>query len=207
MPDRRPRHRAAHPDPDAIERDIRDQARVASFAVLVGIFFLGTFVAVGPERFPGLWALLPPAAGIGALGYARTQFRQVRARRHGLAVEHKAVRQALKVLRRRGYAATANVASPCGDLDLVVEGARGPVPIEIKSFHSWGGRCEGRCDAALEQVERQQRYLAAEHAFIWLPNARVGLWRRWFGTDENGTRIIYGMNAKALVRFLRRAGE
>jgi hypothetical protein len=92
------------------------------------------------------------------------------------------VRQALKVLHRCGYVAASNVASPCG--------AR-----------------EGRCCAALEQVWRQQRYLGAEHAFIWLPNARVGLWRRWCGTNEGGTRIIYGKNAKALVRFLRRAGE
>lgn len=207
MPDRHPRRRPAHPDPDAIERDIRDQSRVASFAVLVGIFFFGAFFAVGPERFPGWWALLPPAAGIAALAYARVQFRQVRARRHGLTVEHKAVRQALKVLRRRGYVAASNVASPCGDLDLVVQGARGPVPIEIKAFQSWGGAREGRCCAALEQVGRQQRYLGAEHAFVWLPNARVGLWRRWFGTDEDGTRIIYGQNAKALVRFLRRADE
>lgn len=192
----------SHHAPPSVRQSIRKQEQSVLALAALGIGFIVIYAAAGTERLHGVWAALPVASGAFLLLYARRLFGRAKARRHGLAVEQRVLPQAIRILKRRGFAASGNVRTRNrGDIDLVIGNNHHQVPVEIKSFHSWDR--SDRCAAALEQVQLQRVYLGAQLAYIWLPDAKVGLWRRWRGTRRGEVTVVYG-HARNLARIARR---
>lgn len=181
---------------------IRAQTAHAALSALLGTAWIAAFLWAGPSRLPGAWGYAPALLGFGLIWYARRLHRNARARWHGLSVESRAISAATPILERRGWCVEAGLPSPYGDIDMAVSRGHGRVPIEIKSFRSWRGR-DARCASAIVQATRQQQFLHAARGYIWLPEARVGWWRGWFGTSESEIRVVYG-SARRLRRILAR---
>lgn len=184
---------------EPILAEIRSQRLNAVLFFIVGVVFLAASPPV-VDRFNGWIPLTVPTFGLFLLWFGRREWRQARNRLHGINLEHITAMAAVRALLHRGFEVKRGQVMPGrGDIDIVIERAGVCIPIEIKSFHAWSTN-EDRCRSALSQAWRQQDHLRAPHAIIWLPDAKVGLWRRWFGHDEGRIRVVFG-SARTLARI------
>jgi Holliday junction resolvase-like predicted endonuclease len=193
--------------PSSVKASIRSQRWYALGFLCVGIGFLAVFASLGRAHVHGLIGLWPAACGLGLLAFARHQLQVVDRREHGIHVEAAAIEQACAALRKYGLSASPNVRfRGRGDIDLVVGHERHQMPVEIKSFQSWGGPNVARCREALEQVSHAQQFLHARRAYVWLPHATVGFWLRWRGLREGDVTVVFG-HARHLGRIITRQAK
>lgn len=151
-------------------------------------------------------------AGIGlaaALGwFAIGTWRTGRNRWYGQRLEAWAVGQVGRLLDRRGVTWVAGHYVPgLGDIDLLVQGRKSAVVVEIKSFNRWHQglfRIGHRERAAIEQVKRQVLAMDAGAAMIWLPRGVPTVWQRIFGAGSGQVRVVFG-SPSCLARKLRKA--
>lgn len=192
--------------PDQHDRRIRAEVWLQGAAgiglALLALILIATFLKTGAGlNSPVGWIAV--AYGIGLLLFGMHEYRIARGRDHGMRVEQRALAEATKVLPRYGYACFTNLPVPgLGDIDLVVSAGAHRVPVEIKSYREWGGE---RASEALEQTEKQRVYLRAERGYLWLPEAKVGFWRRWRGEQRGAITVAFG-GAKNLATVIRRGG-
>jgi hypothetical protein len=193
---------------DASENSIRAQVRsqwlYACGFFGLGLGFLFLFATAGHSRLHGLLGLLPVVCGLGLLSYSVHGFKAVHRRRHGLRVEARAIARATKILQAHGLTVTTNVRMRGrGDIDMVVGINFHLMPVEIKSYESWGNATAGRYAATLAQVGQAQRHLCARRGYVWLPEAKVGLVKRWYGQREGDVTVVFG-GANHLARIIAR---
>lgn len=91
-------------------------------------------------------------------------------RQYGARVEEEGVLRLLPKLTEAGFDVKHNVQTNCiGDIDLVVDLRLTSIPIEIKSFGSWG-TAQKREERAVIQAKNQAKYLSSiVSPIIWLP--------------------------------------
>lgn len=187
-----------------VEAMVRRQWHYAVGCFALGVAFLAVFAMVGHARLQGWLGLLPVGSGLCLLAFAVHEFRDVQRRTHGMRVETRAIADAAKILPAYGIGMTPNVrVRGRGDIDMVVGAGTHHMPVEIKSYESWEMQDRERRLATLEQVARAQRYLRARRGYVWLPEAKAGMWRRWRGLREGDVTVVFG-SARHLARIIRR---
>lgn len=187
--------------PAGVTKSIRSQRLNATGFFVAGLSFIVIYFELPADRIKGIAAIPVLVFGVFLLWFARSEWRRANARVHGVKVEHFVAHHAERTLARRGFAVRRNVAIPgSGDIDLVAMRLGCAVPIEIKSYRSWESSSD-RCKVALWQVWRGREHLRATRGFIWLPDAKAGLLRRWFGVDEGSVRVVFG-SARNLARIV-----
>lgn len=177
--------------------------------VLVGVVMLVSVLMIGyltlaGARLPGRLEWLVVAYVLVALVVCLHSLRAVRSRFHGRSVEARAARDAVDILPKFGVNVVAlGLPVPgLGDIDVVAGRAERRMPVEIKSFHTWDE--SDRCLHAKTQVARQMAALRASHGIVWLPEARVGWWRRWRGLSASPDVTVAFGSARNLARIARR---
>jgi hypothetical protein len=176
---------------------------------LIGIVMLVSVLAIGyltlaGARLPGRLEWLVVAYVLVALVVCVHSLGAVRSRFHGRSVEELAAREAVGTLPKFGVDVVAlGLPVPgLGDIDIVIGLAERRMPVEVKSFHAWDG--SDRCTHALYQVSRQMASLHARHGIVWLPEARVGWWRRWRGLAASPDVTVAFGSARNLARIAQR---
>lgn len=185
----------------SVTKAIRSQRLSAAGFFVAGVTFIGLYFEVLADRIKSSGAAIVPLFGVFLLFFAHNEWRRANARIHGIKIEHIVAPRAERTLTRRGFDVRRNASIPgSGDIDLVAQRHGVSVPIEIKSFRSWEPGSD-RCKVALWQAWRGCEFLHAPRGFVWLPDAKVGLWRRWFGVDEGRVRVVFG-SARNLARIV-----
>lgn len=155
-----------HLTPSSIRKDIRAQRWYGIVLFLLGTGYLALVMTIGRGRHHGWWLVIPIIAGLALLSLARSQFRQARARWHGISREQQAIAQAEPILKRRGFEVLSNVhIRGLGDIDMMLHRSGASVPVEIKAFRLWDSSSR-RQSGALEQIERAKDHLDATLAIL-----------------------------------------
>lgn len=178
--------------PKPVRKDIQAQRWYGATLFVLGMCYLAIAATIGRTRLHGWWALLPIAAGVILLSLSRRQFRQARARWHGISREQQSIGRAESLLRRRGFDVQPNVAiRGLGDVDVMLGRSGASVPIEIKAYRTWDPASE-RGWHAIRQVELVRDRLDAKLGILWLPDVKVGFWRQVFGSRIRSVHVVYG---------------
>jgi len=171
-----------------------------------GFVFIGAAAASAAGAWLALrqgyvaWAAMAVLALV-FFGLGLARLKSARHREFGKSFEQEAVSRAIPVLTQLSLSAHANHAIAYGDIDLLVRGCRGAVPVEVKSFVQWKRHwilSGARETKAIHQVGKQCSSVKAAIGVIWLPQGRPSFLQRLLPSlaGAQGVQVVFGDERK-----------